>query len=83
MPNVNAQIGDKIKYAGSQYEALTGADFLIIATEWSEFRTPDFERIEKEIKNKIIFDGRNLFEVSKMKELGYHYESIGRASATK
>ena len=83
MPNVKAQIGDKIKYAGSQYEALSGADFLIIATEWSEFRTPDFERIEKEIKNKIIFDGRNLFEVSKMKELGYHYESIGRASATK
>ena len=83
MPNMKAQIGDKIKYASSQYEALTGADFLIIATEWSEFRTPDFERIEKEIKNKIIFDGRNLFEVSKMKELGYHYVSIGRASATK
>ena len=83
MPNVKAQIGDKIKYATNQYEALSGADFLIIATEWSEFRTPDFERIEKEIKNKIIFDGRNLFEVSKMKELGYHYESIGRASATK
>ena len=83
MPNVKAQIGDKIKYATSQYEALTGADFLIIATEWSEFRTPDFERMEKEIKHKILFDGRNLFEVSKMKELGYHYESIGRASATK
>jgi UDPglucose 6-dehydrogenase len=83
MPNMKAQIGDKIKYASSQYEALTGADFLIIATEWSEFRTPDFERIEKEIKNKIIFDGRNLFEVAKMKELGYHYVSIGRASATK
>ncbi len=83
MPNVKAQIGDKIKYANSQYEALTGADFLIIATEWSEFRTPDFERIEKEIKNKIIFDGRNLFEVNKMKELGYHYVSIGRPSATK
>ena len=83
MPNVKAQIGDKIVYASSQYEALSGADFLIIATEWSEFRTPDFERIEKEIKNKIIFDGRNLFEVSKMKELGYHYESIGRAAATK
>jgi len=80
MLNVKGQIGDKIKYATSQYEALSGADFLIIATEWSEFRTPDFERIEKEIKNKIIFDGRNLFEVSKMKELGYHYESIGRAS---
>ena len=83
MPNVKAQIADKIKYATNQYEALSGADFLIIATEWSEFKTPDFERIEKEIKNKIIFDGRNLFEVSKMKELGYHYESIGRASVTK
>ncbi len=80
MPNVKAQIGDKIKYATNQYEALSGADFLIIATEWSEFRTPDFDRIEKEIKNKIIFDGRNLFEVSKMKELGYYYESIGRAA---
>ncbi len=83
MPNIKTQIGDKIKYATSQYDALTGADFLIIATEWSEFRTPDFERMDKEIKNKIIFDGRNLFEVSKMKELGYHYESIGRAAATK
>jgi len=80
MPNVKAQIGDKINYAINQYEALTGAELLIIATEWSEFRTPDFERMEKEIKNKIIFDGRNLFEVEKMKELGYHYESIGRAS---
>jgi len=80
MPNVKAQIGDKINYATNQYEALTGAELLIIATEWSEFRTPDFERMEKEIKNKIIFDGRNLFEVAKMKELGYHYESIGRAS---
>ena len=83
MPNVKAQIGDKIKYAINQYEALSGADFLIIATEWSEFRTPDFERMEKEIKYKIIFDGRNLFEVSKMKELGYHYESIGRADSNK
>ena len=81
MPNVKAQIGDKIKYATNQYEALTGADFLIIATEWSEFRTPDFERMEKEIKNKIIFDGRNLFEVAKMKELGYQYISIGRSSS--
>jgi UDPglucose 6-dehydrogenase len=78
MPNVQAQIGDKIKYASNQYEALQDAVALIIATEWSEFRTPDFERMEKEIKHKIIFDGRNLFDVYKMRELGYHYESIGR-----
>ena len=83
MPNVQAQIGDKIKYAANQYEALQDAVALIIATEWSEFRTPDFELMDKEIKHKIIFDGRNLFDVYKMRELGYHYESIGRAESIK
>jgi UDPglucose 6-dehydrogenase len=78
MPNVKAQIGDKIKYAENQYQVLAGAEALIIATEWSEFRTPDFERLDKEIKHKIVFDGRNLFDVYKMRELGYYYESIGR-----
>jgi UDPglucose 6-dehydrogenase len=78
MLNVKAQIGDKINYADNQYHALVGAEALIIATEWSEFRTPDFEKLNSELKNKIIFDGRNLFEVYKMKELGYYYESIGR-----
>ena len=82
MPNVKAQIGDKIQYAENQYQALQKADALIIATEWSEFRTPDFELMDQVLKqHKIIFDGRNLFEVVKMKELGYHYESIGRADA--
>ena len=78
MPNVKNKIGDKITYASNQYEALAGADILVIATEWSEFRTPDFEIIEKELPSKVIFDGRNLFDVVKMKEMGYHYESIGR-----
>jgi len=78
MPNVKNKIGDKIKYATNQYEALAAADILVIATEWSEFRTPDFEIIEKELPSKVIFDGRNLFDVAKMKEMGYHYESIGR-----
>jgi UDPglucose 6-dehydrogenase len=78
MPNVKAAIGDKIKYASSQYEALAGADALVIATEWSEFRTPDFERIGANLKHKAIFDGRNLFEVKSVKEMGYHYESVGR-----
>jgi UDPglucose 6-dehydrogenase len=78
MPNVKNKIGDKIKYATNQYEALAGADILVIATEWSEFRTPDFEIIVKELPSKVIFDGRNLFDVAKMKEMGYHYESIGR-----
>jgi UDPglucose 6-dehydrogenase len=81
MPNVKGQIGDKIQYAANQYEALQNAAALIIATEWSEFRTPDFERMEQELKHKIIFDGRNLFDVAKMNDLGYHYESIGRADS--
>ena len=83
MPNVKNQIGDIIQYASNQYEALQGADILVIATEWSEFRTPDFELIEKGLPSKVIFDGRNLFEVTKMQEMGYTYISIGRASATK
>jgi len=78
MPNVKMQIGDKIKYANNQYQALENADALIIATEWSEFQKPDFERMSKKIKSKIIFDGRNLFDSSMMVELGYIYECIGK-----
>jgi UDPglucose 6-dehydrogenase len=78
MPNVKKVVGDKITFVDRQYDALNDADALIIATEWSEFRTPDFESIEKRMKNKVIFDGRNVFEVKQMKELGYHYDSIGR-----
>lgn len=78
MNNVKKLIGDKVIYAQSQYEALQDADALIIATEWSEFRTPDFSKITKGLKNKIIFDGRNLFEIEAMRELGFYYESIGR-----
>ena len=75
---VQAQIGAKINYAQSQYQALEKADALIIATEWSEFRTPDFERIGKSLQSKVIFDGRNLFEVAKLQSMGYQYISIGR-----
>ncbi|MBP7345982.1 MAG: UDP-glucose/GDP-mannose dehydrogenase family protein [Sediminibacterium sp.] len=78
MPNVKNTIGDKIKYADSQYGALKNADALVIATEWSEFRTPDFEVIDSLLKGKAIFDGRNLFEVKYITDMGYHYESIGR-----
>lgn len=78
MPNVQQELGTKIKYAQSQYQALEGADALLIATEWSEFRTPDFERINQLLPSKVIFDGRNLFEVAKLQQLGYQYISIGR-----
>ena len=78
MPNVKRVVGNKITCAESQYLALDNADALIIATEWSEFRTPDFEVINAKLKNKVIFDGRNVFDIQQIKELGYHYESIGR-----
>lgn len=79
--NVRNLIGDKIGYAENQYDCLDGADALIIATEWNEFRTPNFLKIVTALKNKVIFDGRNLFETSAIKELGFYYESIGRATA--
>jgi UDPglucose 6-dehydrogenase len=79
MANVKAIYGDKIRFAENQYDALENADALLIATEWNEFRTPDFLRIVKSLKNKAIFDGRNLFDVDAVRELGFHYESIGRA----
>jgi UDPglucose 6-dehydrogenase len=79
MSNVKAIYGDRMNFAENQYDALENADALLIATEWNEFRTPDFLRIVKSLKNKAIFDGRNLFDVDAVKELGFHYESIGRA----
>jgi UDPglucose 6-dehydrogenase len=78
IPNVQALLGHKVNYSADQYSTLAGADALIIATEWSEFRTPDFEIIESKLKNKVIFDGRNLFDVNHIREMGYHYESVGR-----
>jgi UDPglucose 6-dehydrogenase len=71
-------IGDKISYAKDQYEALLDSDALIIATEWSEFRNPNFKIIEKLMKQKLIFDGRNIFDLEEMKNLAYNYYSIGR-----
>jgi UDPglucose 6-dehydrogenase len=79
--NVRNLIGDKITYAENQYDCLEGADALIICTEWNEFRTPNFLKIVTGLRNKVIFDGRNLFETKAIKELGFYYESIGRATA--
>jgi UDPglucose 6-dehydrogenase len=76
--NVKKIFGDKINFADNQYDSIKDCDALIIATEWSEFRTPDFDRMSSAMKNKAIFDGRNVFEPSHMKELGFYYESIGR-----
>jgi len=78
MKNVKDVVGDKINFADNQYEALEDADALIIATEWNEFRTPDFGKIAAVLKTKVIFDGRNLFDLNQIQELGFHYESVGR-----
>jgi UDPglucose 6-dehydrogenase len=78
MENVKRLLGDKIKFAVDQYDALKNADALIIATEWSLFRTPDFEQVSGLLKNKVIFDGRNLYSLEQMKKLSYYYCSIGR-----
>ncbi len=78
MPNVKAILGDKVTFSKNPYEAIDQADALLIVTEWPQFRTPDFERMDNLLKNKVIFDGRNLYETSQMRDLGYTYYSIGR-----
>ncbi len=76
MPNVKKLMGDKVTFVTNEYEALEGADALVIATEWGEFRNPNFERIASH--TKTIFDGRNLYDLNQMQDLGFYYESIGR-----
>ncbi len=76
--NVKALIGDKIQYATNQYDALNGCDALLIATEWGLFRNPDFDKMKENLKQPVIFDGRNIYELSRMEEIGFYYNSIGR-----
>lgn len=78
MDNVRSVLGDAIGYAEDEYKALEGADALFIATEWPVFRTPQFDIIENSLKNKVIFDGRNLYSTDEMEERGFVYYSIGR-----
>ncbi|MEO6669237.1 MAG: UDP-glucose/GDP-mannose dehydrogenase family protein [Ferruginibacter sp.] len=78
MKNARELLGNRIGFAENQYDTLINADALIIATEWNEFRTPDFDKIASLANNKIIFDGRNLFDLEQMNQMGFHYESVGR-----
>ena len=78
MNNVKQLLGDKIAYTDNEYVALEKADALLICTEWGVFRNPDFEKMAKLMNDKVIFDGRNLFEVNEMNEKGFYYQSIGR-----
>ena len=77
MENVKRTMGEVIHYANDPYEACQDADALLIATEWSLFRTPDFERLKNSMKGKVIFDGRNLYDLQRMAELGFYYNSMG------
>jgi UDPglucose 6-dehydrogenase len=80
MNNVKRIMGDSIYYATNQYDVLEGADAMILVTEWSEFRNPDFARIAQLLKRHIIFDGRNVFSLDRMQQLDFYYESIGRTT---
>ncbi len=76
--NTRLELGDAIEYADGMYEALEGADALVICTEWHEFRRPDWDRMAEALKTKLIFDGRNLYKPQKVADLGFDYLSIGR-----
>ncbi|KAA0991397.1 UDP-glucose dehydrogenase family protein [Dyadobacter aurulentus] len=78
MNNVKAVLGDKVTFCHTPYAALDDADALVIFTEWPQFRTPEFEKMGKLLKNRVIFDGRNLYELDQIREMGYTYYSIGR-----
>lgn len=78
MENVKKLFGDRLEYVKDHYQALKNSDALVICTEWSMFRTPDFGKISENLKSKVIFDGRNLYDLKQMKELGFYYRSIGR-----
>jgi UDPglucose 6-dehydrogenase len=80
MANVKAIVGETISFAHNPYDALENADALIIATEWNEFRTPDFQKLGSLLKQKAIFDGRNLFDLNQMRQMDFYYYSIGRAT---
>ena len=80
MGHVKKMFNGELKYCDSPYEATSGADALFIATEWQQFRTPDFDKLSGSLNKKVIFDGRNLYNTTTMKDLGYTYYSIGRGS---
>jgi len=77
MEEAQRDLGDRITYAKDEYEAIKDADALLVVTEWSEFRVPDFEDIKASLKNPLVFDGRNIFEIQRMAELGFEYHCIG------
>jgi UDPglucose 6-dehydrogenase len=77
MPETRHSIGDIIEYSKTEYEALENVDALLIVTEWTDFRAPNFEKIKKTLNNPIIFDGRNIYDTKELNELGFEHYGIG------
>jgi UDPglucose 6-dehydrogenase len=73
-----AEIGGEISFAANRYDALDGADALVICTEWNEFRSPDFAEMARRMKRPLVFDGRNLYDLEVMRDAGFTYHSVGR-----
>ncbi len=82
MDNARAVFGDQITFASDPYDTLKDADALAIMTEWSVFRTPDFDQMKELMKSQVIFDGRNLYDLNNLQEMGFYYDSIGRNLVT-
>jgi UDPglucose 6-dehydrogenase len=78
MKNASEVLGDSVRYAKSVYDAVTGADAMVLITEWTEFREPDFPRMAEIMRQPVIFDGRNVFNPGKLRKLGFTYFGIGR-----
>jgi len=81
MPNIEKQFGDQLTYVDAMYDAIEGADALLICTEWSIFRTPDYKKLKSALTTPVVFDGRNLYNVEDMSSEGFDYISIGRKEA--
>lgn len=82
MPPVKAKIGDRVTYAADPMEAATGADALLIATEWAQYKAADLNALAKVMTSKVMFDGRNLFRPESMAKAGWAYQSIGRRAVS-
>jgi UDPglucose 6-dehydrogenase len=78
MPNVAATFGDRMRLAPHMYDAVDGADALVLVTEWHEFRRPDFARIKRLLRQPVVFDGRNIWEPEDLRALGFTYYGVGR-----
>lgn len=83
IPKIKKIFGEKIEYGNNMYDILDNSDILLISTQWSEFKSPDFDLIASKLKNKVIFDGRNLYKVQELEKKGFYYKSIGRQTLNK